>query len=347
MLLADESSIADYPEINEPPKLFSNPFFKKQNPPSYNYQQPIVDAKATIYVKKPKSKPSIWESEREDSMKVIPTNIGTNSNIRNQFNFSKPSVAYSNGDSEKAPVHYMSTLPVDKLLQYDICTACAMPFEVGYQFEDHKRTCYGVDQKLEAIPPHEVDRVVAHFDTLLEDIFLKLHLYAANYLSRFSVGTCAVVEDALRNVIDCISTNKISDLNTYVDKIQTSIKSISSSQTAGSPADRSAISLLGCSARLTNDKIAYLSACPPAIRQLLERIKDVDLTTNAKLEELKIWKLKCSAFSSSSFRPSVSFAHAVSQRFSSRSLCQESRRTQTPSAAFQQEQICVCQRRIR
>lgn len=305
MILNDESSIVDMPEIAEPPKMFSNPFFRNNSNP-LKVKMPINEVPPIYFSRKPISKPSIWESEREDSMKITPVNLNTNSTIRNQANFTKPSVAFSNG-SERGVVHYMSTLPTDKVLQYFSCRGCGMPFEVGFQLDDHQRTCLGVDSKLESIPPTEIDKIISHYDSVIEGLYLTLHLYAANYLSRFSVGTCAVAEDALKNIIDCVSSNKTNELSKCVENLQNSIKSIASSPTSQSPADRSTVVLIESAIRTVKEKVDVLDSCPYKIKLLLEKIKEVDLVTNSKLEELKLWKSKCSTFSSSSFKPSVSF----------------------------------------
>lgn len=306
MLLDDESSIAEFPDVTEPPKLFSNPFFKKQGNPGA-IKRPMSEIPPLTFSRKSVNKPSIWESDREDSMKVVPVNLGGNSNARYQMNYTKPSVGYSNG-SERGVVHYMSTLPTDKVMQYNSCRNCGLPFEQGPQLDEHQRTCIGVDSKLESIPPTEVDKITAHFDSVLESLFVTLHLYAANYLSRFSVGTCAVVEEALRYVIDSSSTNKLSEIARCVDGLQTAAKSIAASPNCQSPANRSAVVLLEATARAAGDKARFLDACPTRIKALLEKIKEVDLVTCSKLEELKLWKGKCSTFSSSSFKPSVGWS---------------------------------------
>ena len=305
MLLDDESSIGDVPEGPDPPKMFSNPFFQRKSSNPLIQQRPSPEIPPLALGKKPYSKRTIWESEKEESIK-IPVPLGATSTTRNVLIPSKSSVGFSHTSGEGAAVHYMSTLPTDKVLQFSTCYMCSLPFEIGPQLDDHQRTCIGVDPKLESIPPAEVDRIMAYFDSVLEHLYVLLHQYAANYLSRFSVGTCVVVEDStLRHAIDCISTNSHSQLSRLAEGLEASVRSISSSGSGSSPADRSAVCLIQAILRVAREKIALIEACPPRVKALIEKIKEVDLVTNSKLEELKLWKAKCSNFSASSFRPQV------------------------------------------
>ena len=63
------------------------------------------------------------------------------------------------------------------------------------------------------------------------DIYTKLHLFAANYLSKYSVGACAIVETAiLKPCLDSISTLSLDIIEKSIRDIDYNKQSILSSQ---------------------------------------------------------------------------------------------------------------------
>lgn len=204
-------------------------------------------------------------------------------------------------------INYVSTISGDKVQSFTLCLQCSQAIETSTQ-QSHQRECTGRDQALDNLTIKEIDRIVAHYDSKMGEIYTKLHLFAANYLSKYSVGTCAIVETAiLKPCLDSISTLSLDIIEKSIRDIDYNKQSILSSQsrTADYGCDQSVATLLTAFVIVARQKLATLKDLPQKLRQLIQKIKDVDIQTNFKLEELKAWKSKCYAMSTySTGRPS-------------------------------------------
>lgn len=200
----------------------------------------------------------------------------------------------------------MSTLG-ETILEVSKCSKCFQAIENLYSASStHIQDCQGYDPQLETIQPQEIDRIISYYDRSLENLYTRIHLYAANYLSSYSIGSCAIFETGLaKPTISCITSNDESDIEDFADDIRYNLKSIrqqveeteriqflSIEQDKGLQADQSFLCLLENFLEKVDKKLEVLRACPRKIRKLLVKLKDVDIQTNVKLEELKLWKSK-------------------------------------------------------
>lgn len=341
MLLDDESSIADSIHEVEPKKvMFSNPFFRKTSDVSIS-----PDTKRTSVFKGIPSTSGVMSARTAPSGRILVTlafkldmahdvpveddgyspgskysasrAVNALSRQRNQTDLA--SYRWRDTHSQNSPlshynntqgprVNYFSTLPENTTQLYQPCHRCFMPFEVA-ELQTHTSSCSGKDDELEQIKVQDIDRAIAHLDSKMEDLYQKLHLYMANFLSRQSLGACAIAESGLlKPTIDCTSSVKPDELEGYIHEIEFNRQTILSRGGTASSADASFCCLLTGFVQLAKQKTAILRSVPAKIRALLVSLKEVDMETNYKLEELKLWKSKCytmSVLSGGSSRPKL------------------------------------------
>jgi hypothetical protein len=168
-----------------------------------------------------------------------------------------------------------------------------MPFEVA-ELTSHTSGCTGKDDELESIRVEDIDKAISHLDSRLEDLYQKIHLYMANFLSKQAIGTCAIAESGmLKPAMDITMSVKPDELEEYFNEIEYNRKTISSRAGSLSSADASFCCLLTGFVQIAKQKTAILRNLPAKIRGLLISIKEADLETNYRLEELKLWKSRC------------------------------------------------------
>ena len=167
-----------------------------------------------------------------------------------------------------------------------------MPFD-STELDSHRSTCSGRDAAMAGLSANDVDKIIAIYDERLADLYIKMHLFCANYLQATSHGTCAIVETTiLKLALKCIDSIKPDDLDEYLSLLEFNKKTIMS-QSAHSQADSSFLIILESFTVLCLRKSATIKTLPQKIRSLLVKIKEVDSQTYCKLEELKLWKSKC------------------------------------------------------
>ena len=341
MLLDDESSIADSMHEVEPKKvLFSNPFFRKSSEVSAS-----PETKRTSVFKGIPSTSGIISARTAPSRRYCLTTdlklevahdvpaeedqytpgskysasraVNGLSRQRNQADLA--SYRWRDAQSQNGPlshynntqgprVNYFSTLPESTTQLYQPCQRCFAPFEVA-ELQTHTSRCSGKDDELEQIKVQDIDRALSHLDSKMEDLYQKIHLYMANFLSRQSIGACAIAESGLlKPTIECTTSVKPDELEASINEIEFNRQTILSRSTSTSSADASFCCLLTGFVQLAKQKTAILRSVPAKIRALLVSIKEVDMETNYKLEELKLWKSKCytmSVLSGGSSRPKI------------------------------------------
>ena len=323
MLLDDESSIADSIHELEPKKvLFSNPFFQRNQEISVS-----PDTKRSNLFKATPTTGGVLSSRFAKSgsgvagrfefpndgapEEELNSPVSKYSASRALNNLSKQrhevdATSYrwrdaaqsgntlSHYNNTQGPrVNYFSTLPENTTQLYQPCQRCFMPYEVA-ELPTHTSSCRGRDEELEQIRVEDIDKAISHLDSKLEDLYQKIHLYMANFLSRQAIGTCAIAESGvLKAAMDCTTSAKPDELEGFFNEIDYNRKTIMSRTGTLSSADASFCCLLTGFVQVAKQKTAILRNLPAKIRALLVNIKEVDMETNYKLEELKLWKSKC------------------------------------------------------
>lgn len=323
MLLDDESSIADSIHELEPKKvLFSNPFFQRNQEASISPETKRSNLfKATPTTGGILSSRLGKQGSGIQSKFEFPNLDGPDDEMNSPVSKNSPSRAVnalskqrheadaasyrwrdmaqnanplSHYNNTQGPrVNYFSTLPESTTQLYQPCQRCFMPYEVA-ELPTHSSSCTGRDEELEQIRVEDIDKAIAHLDGRLEDLYQKIHLYMANFLSRQAIGTCAIAESGvLKPAMDCTTSAKPDELEGYFNEIEYNRKTIMSRAGTLSSADASFCCLLTGFVQIAKQKTAILRNLPAKIRALLVNIKEVDMETNYKLEELKLWKSRC------------------------------------------------------
>lgn len=260
MLLDDESSINNEPEfIQEPPKIFSNPYFKKP---------PVKSSVGQPFMKKASS-PSIWDSEDRGN--------GRRGEISSVVNLSsKPvlSVSYSNSLTDHVP-------------DYMACYECSMAFD--------KQKGHVCDQgQVDSIPSAELDSLLAAFDRRIIDLYCKLHTFAAAYLHKLKPDICEIVrKKALTPAVDLIGSNDPIVFEDCFSLLESCAEEIEVSFTQSSLRDSTTV-LLKSLADMAGEKLAILSVLPPSTLAMVSKLQTVELDADMLTNQLAIWRQRCS-----------------------------------------------------
>jgi len=272
MLLLDESSVC--PSDPSPQlQVFNNPFFIPPVQPPPQSKQIFMDFTRGDPVSTALHPLSLPKSPLQQ-------NRQTNTNLSSYY-------------KDTVRINYFSTLQKDNIPRLFYCERCNMVGETS----GHYQLCKGGDFVLREIPIGDVDRAIAHVDAKLEDLYTQMHLLACNYLQSH-IGTMAVVETSiLKLTLDIIASCRIDELETYIKELEFNKSTIQQSSSNLSQAEHSLLAIINAFIFWSKDKYSRLHSLPPRIRSLLIQIKQVDMQTNQKLEELKLWKTRCTSMS--------------------------------------------------
>lgn len=204
-----------------------------------------------------------------------------------------------------------TTIP---LTFYSKCFRCWRPIDLSV-FQAHSVSCTGT----QSIPekPDEPDKTIDQIDLLMEEELVRLHLYLANFVYVFSVGTCAIAETSvLPLLLDAISTVKSAQLNGILRMLSNYRSSITErmedqqrrnkgAADTRQRVDQSFLVLLDSLVALAGYKASLIAELPENIQLLLCSLRQIDSETNWKMEQLKMWRSKSTGLKENSVSPST------------------------------------------
>lgn len=195
---------------------------------------------------------------------------------------------------------------------YNKCFRCWRPIDLSV-FQVHSLSCTGTVQFQEK--PNEPDKMIDQIDLLMEEEYVQLHLYLANFVYVFSVGTCATAETSiLPLLLDSISSVKPAQLyghlriltnyrNSISERMEDQQRRNKGSVDTAHKVDQSFLLLLDSFTSLVSYKANLIADFPDNIQLLLCNLKQIDSETNLKMEQLKMWRSKSTGLSGATYSP--------------------------------------------
>ena len=197
---------------------------------------------------------------------------------------------------------------------YNKCFRCWRPIDLSV-FQVHSISCTGtldIQEKL-----NEPDKTIDQIDLLIEEEYVQLHLYLANFVYVFSVGTCAIAETSiLPLLLDAISTVKSAQLNgilrmlsnyrsSITERMEDQLRRNKGAVDTRQKIDQSFLVLLDSLIALITYKASLISELPENIQLLLCNLRQIDSETNLKMEQLKMWRSKSTGLKENPVSPST------------------------------------------